>query len=282
MMLHGLCCRCRSNPLFENALRARRGRYTPAEHLAGAGRALCALSERRRANPTRGSAPRAAPPTSGASASRIASSLPYPNADERDHGRRPGPAVLMTVGRPGACGSACRKERWLSAGLRRRARSMVVSERRDYTSSPAIARRQSERWRCRREHRGHRPVRPLQLLSDACSFAQSALGPADDDPRPLTVTAAWPVRRSGQQLLDARHRQHARSLAGGARAAWAGHGARLVRDQARDRHLRHEPGPLAWRAAASPTRRCRGASTRCRTQSLRHAPRATRRSRPTP
>ena len=236
-------CRCRSTRCSRTRC-ARAAAARPSSTCAPLGALYARLSQVAAANPYAWfrSARSAAEIATVDARNRIIA-FPVPEADERDHRRRPGRGGADDLGRHGAHARRAARPLGVPAGLRRRARPVVrlraprlreLARRSPRPATQALA-------MAGVEHRRDRPVRSLQLLSErGAARACDALGIADDDPRPLTVTGGLAAfggpgnNYSMHAIATMLQRLRAR-----ARAARAGDGARLVRDQARGRHLRH-------------------------------------------
>jgi acetyl-CoA C-acetyltransferase len=188
-MLHGLMLPVQIYPMFENALRARRG-AAPAAHLHDLGVLYAGLSRVAAANPhawfrTERSADEIATVTER---NRIIA-FPYPKLMNAIIDVDQGAAVLMTsVGKARALGVP--EERWVYLQGYGDAHDLwLVSERRDYASSPAIA--AAGRQALEMAGVGIDEIDLLDLYScfpSAVQLARDALGIPADDPRPLTVT----------------------------------------------------------------------------------------------
>jgi len=237
---HGLFLPVQIYPLFENALRACRGR-TPQEHLRALGTLYAGLSRVAAANPYAWfRTERSAAEIARVSEQNRIIAFPYPKLMNAIIDVDQAAAVLMTsVGMARALGVP--RERWVYLQGCGDAHDLwFVSERRDYASSPAIAAAGAQALAMAGAGIGEIDLfdlyscfpSALQLAMDALGHRRGRLAPAHRYRR------AGGVRRSWQQLLDARDREHARARAQHAGHARSGDGARLVRDQARDRYLR--------------------------------------------
>ena len=174
--------------------------------------------------------------------------VPVPEADVRQHRRRPGgraPAVLV---RGGARDAGVPDERLVFPLAAADAHDhYFFSERESLAASPAIAaagERRARRGRDRRRRRG-RASTSTRASPPRCRsrWAPSGFGgPAGGDPRPLTVTGGLGVRRRPrQQLPDARDRGDGRGVPAGPGLGRHGQRARLVRHQALDRPVLDRP-----------------------------------------
>ena len=254
-MLHGLVLPVQIYPLFENALRARRGR-TPAEHLRALGALYARLSSVAAENPYAWfrNARSAADIATISEQNRIIA-FPYPKLMNAIIDVDQGAAVLMTsVGRARALGVP--EERWVYLQGCGEAHDLwFVSERRDYTSSPAIAAAAEQALAMAGASVDDVDLFDLySCFPSAVQLAQRALGLADDDPRPLTVTgglAAFGGPGSNYSM-------HAiASMLDRLRAARGQRGLVTALGWYVTKHAigiyGTEPGPLPWRAPeASP------------------------------
>lgn len=186
---HGLFLPVQVYPLFENALRARRGR-TPAEHLRALGELCARLAAVAATNPHAWfPQPRSAAEIATVDDDNRIIAYPYPKLMNAILDVDQGAAVLMT-----SVGEARRRgvprERWVFLqGYGEAHDHWFVSERSDYVRSPAIA--AAARQALDMAGATIADVGVLDLYScfpSAVQLAQDALGIADDDPRPLTVT----------------------------------------------------------------------------------------------
>lgn len=186
---HGLFLPVQVYPLFENALRARRGR-TPEEHLRALGRLCAGLSAVAATNPYAWfQTARSAEEIATVDEKNRIIAYPYPKLMNAIIDVDQGAAVLMTsVGTARALGVP--RERWVFLqGYGEAHDHWFVSERSDYARSPGIAAAAREALRIAgTDVAGIDALDLYSCFPSAVQMAQDALGLVDDDPRPLTVT----------------------------------------------------------------------------------------------
>ncbi len=176
-------------PLFENALRARAG-LGIAEHRARLGRLMSGLSAVAASNPHAWfRTPRTADEIATITPENRLIGFPYPKLMNAIIDVDQAVAVVMTsVGRARALGIP--PSRWVYLrGCAEAHDHWFVSERVDYTSSPAI--RATGRAALEMAAVAIADVRHLDVYScfpSAVQIGRDMLGIAADDPRPLTVT----------------------------------------------------------------------------------------------
>ena len=186
---HGLVLPVQIYPLFENALRARRGR-TPAEHLRALGALYAGLSSVAAANPYAWfQTARSAGEIATVSEHNRIIAFPYPKLMNAIIDVDQAAAVLMTsVGMARTLGVP--QDRWIYLQGCGDAHDLwFVTERRDFASSPAIAAAGEQALAMAGV--GIADIDLFDLYScfpSAVQLAQDALGIAEDDPRPRTVT----------------------------------------------------------------------------------------------
>jgi len=186
---HGLFLPVQIYPLFENALRACRGR-TPQEHLRALGTLYAGLSRVAAANPYAWfRTERSAAEIARVSEQNRIIAFPYPKLMNAIIDVDQAAAVLMTsVGMARALGVP--RERWVYLQGCGDAHDLwFVSERRDYASSPAIAAAGAQALAMAGAGIGEIDLFDLySCFPSALQLAMDALGIAEDDSRPLTVT----------------------------------------------------------------------------------------------
>lgn len=188
-MRHGLILPVQIYPLFENALRASRGR-TPEAHLRALGALYARFSSVAAANPHAWfRTARTADELATVDENNRMIAYPYPKLMNAIIDVDQGAAVLMTsVGKARALGVP--RERWVFLqGCGEAHDHWFVSERCDYASSPAIAAAGSAALATAGV--GIDAIDAFDLYScfpSAVQLAMRALAIADEDPRQLTVT----------------------------------------------------------------------------------------------
>ena len=213
--------------------------------------------------------------------------LPVPEAHERDHRRRPGGGGADDVGRRRRARSASRRRAGSTCGAAAEAHDhWFVSERVDYTSSPAI-RAAGRAGARRRRHRRSTRIDHFDLYS--CFPCAVQIGARRARHRGRRSAAAHGHRRPAvlRRARATTTRMHAiaemmdrlRARPGNDRAR---HRARLVRHQARGRRVLR-PQPTAARSCATTRRRDQAAlDAAAASRAGRASRRVRRRSRPTP
>ncbi len=190
---HGLMLPTQIYPLFENALRARAGRGL-AEHQAMLGELCGRLAAVAAGNPHAWfRQARTADEIATVTPSNRMIGFPYPKLMNAIIEVDQAAAVLMTsVGEARTLGIP--RDRWVYLwGSGQAHDRWFVSERVDYTSSPAI--REAGRQALAAAGIGIDRVEHLDVYScfpAAVQIGRDALGIAADDPRPLTVTGGLP------------------------------------------------------------------------------------------
>jgi len=188
-MRHGLVLPVQIYPLFENALRARRGR-SPGEHLRALAELYARFSAVAAENPHAWfRTARSAGELATIDESNRIIAFPYPKLMNAIIDVDQGAAVLMTsVGKARELGVP--RERWVFLqGCGEAHDHWFVTERVDYARSPAIA--AAGREALATAGAGIEDIAAFDLYScfpSAVQLAMGALNVADDDPRPLTVT----------------------------------------------------------------------------------------------
>jgi acetyl-CoA C-acetyltransferase len=190
---HGLMLPTQIYPMFENALRARHGR-TLDEHQHVLGHLCSGLSAVAAANPNAWfRQARTADEIATVSPSNRMIGFPYPKLMNAIIEVDQAAGVLMTsVAAAGALGVP--RDRWVYLwGSGQAHDRWFVTERVDYTSSPAI--REAARQALGAAGIGIARIEHLDLYScfpSAVQIGREMLGIAPDDPRPLTLTGGLP------------------------------------------------------------------------------------------